>query len=473
MSGSNLGSGICFLVRRLGLDFFFGGLVNLNRPLDVVVDTMVGRTLTSTGFVTFTDLVTVTCAVRAPLSHEAGVLSVEIAPDARDVVWENAHIGKAWSSGREWTTEIIFGLGAILWSVPVTAIQALANLKSLSTIPGLSWISHAATGDFAAFLNGYLPVIALIALIAALPPIFTVVAAKYERRKSQSDIQHSVLKRFFYYQLANVYVTVTAGSILDSLAEILDHPSNAFAILGESVPTVVGYFVMFVMTKILAGLPFILLQVGPLLKRTISTLMCRDRVLTQRELDEEYQPIPLDLGQEYPNQLLIIVIMFTYATISPVILPVGALYFLAAFVVYKKQLLLVFSSTYESGGVFFPTACHRTLVGLVAAQVTLIGYTVLRQGFYQPLVLLPLPFYTVAMMTSFKHLFEDPGKYLSLERAIDLDKRNVEHPIKFFDATVYRQPNLVPKDLEAMPYRRAESDQSDAPGAEVAIEKVV
>jgi hypothetical protein len=396
-----------------------------------------------------------------------------MAPDRRDVVWKNAHIGRAWASGREWTTETIFGLGAVLWSVPVTAIQALANLKSLSTIPGLSWVSNVASGDFAAFLNGYLPVIALIALIAALPPVFTLVAAKYERRKSESDIQHSLLKRFFYYQLANVYVTVTAGSILDSLAEILDHPSNAFAILGESVPTVVGYFVMFVLTKILAGLPIILLQVGPLLKRTLSTLMCRDRVLTQRELDEAYKPVPLDLGREYPNQLLIIVIMFTYATISPVILPVGALYFLAAFVVYKKQLLLVFSSTYESGGIFFPTACNRTLVGLVAAQVTLIGYTVLRQGFYQPLVLLPLPFYTVAMMSSFKQLYEDPGQYLSLERAVDLDKRSAEHPLKQFDENVYRQPNLVPKDMEAMPYRRSESEQSDEIGEEIMSGKVV
>lgn len=453
-SGSmNLSSGLFLIVRKLGVDFFMGGLATLHRPFDVVVETMVGRTLTSTGFITFTDLASVTCAVRAPLTHEAGVLSVQMAPDSRDVEWNNAHIDKAWSNGRQWTADLFLAIGAVLWSVPVAAVQALANLDSLSTIPGLSWVTHATTSEFAAFLNGYLPVVALMGLIAALPPLFEWIASKVERRKSKSDTQHSVLKRFFYYQLANVYVTVTAGSILDSLAEILDHPSNAFTILGKSLPTVVGYFVMFLFTKILAGLPFTLLNVGPLVNRILSSLLCRERIMSQRELNEEYMPIPMRLGRQYPNQLLVIVIIFTYATISPVILPVGALYFLSAFVVYKKQLLLVYSSTYESGGSFFPTACHRTMVGLVAAQVTLIGYTVLRQGFYQPMVLLPLTFYTASMMSVFKHLYKDPGQYLSLERAVDLDKKSTEQVANAFDENVYRQPILVLEDLEPMPHR--------------------
>ena len=68
----NLSSGLFLIVRKLGVDFFMGGLATLHRPFDVVVDTMVGRTLTSTGFITFTDLASVTCAVRAPLTHEAG-----------------------------------------------------------------------------------------------------------------------------------------------------------------------------------------------------------------------------------------------------------------------------------------------------------------------------------------------------------------------------------------------------------------
>lgn len=98
---------------------------------DVVVDTMIGAPLSSTGFVTFTDLVTLTYAVRAPITHEAGVLQVAMAPDPRDIVWHNAHVNQSWKSGREWTANVFLCVGAILWSIPVTGIQALANLDEI------------------------------------------------------------------------------------------------------------------------------------------------------------------------------------------------------------------------------------------------------------------------------------------------------------------------------------------------------
>jgi hypothetical protein len=285
------------LVKQLGIDFFIGGLTDFHRQLDLVVDTFTGSTMSSTGFVTFTDLVSLTCAVRAPLSHEAGALQVQMAPEPADIEWNNAAVNQSWSKGREWTANVL-GFGALLWSVPVTGVQALANLKSLAQIPGMNWVSRFAEGDFVSFVNGYLPVIALLALIAVLPTMFRWVASTYELRKSFSDVQHANLNRYFYYQLANIYITLTAGSILDALAEILDHPSRAFEILGQSVPTVVGYFVLLVMTKLLAGLPFTLLRVIPLLRRLVMKMFCREMIMTQRELDDEYKPKPIRLGTE-------------------------------------------------------------------------------------------------------------------------------------------------------------------------------
>lgn len=110
----------------------------------------------------------------------------------------------------------------------------------------------------------------LLTIIMILPLVFHAVALHYEDRKTQSDIQKSIIGRFFYYQLANIYISVTAGSILDSLSEIVQHPSNILAILGKSLPNVVGYFATFIMTKILAGLPLILLRSGALVSRIVA-----------------------------------------------------------------------------------------------------------------------------------------------------------------------------------------------------------
>jgi Calcium-dependent channel, 7TM region, putative phosphate len=51
--------------------------------------------------------------------------------------------------------------------------------------------------------------------------------------------------------------------------------------------------------------------------------------------------------------------------------------------VYKKQILYVYAPIYESGGTFFPDACDRTLFGLMCGQLTLIGYTTIRQSYYE------------------------------------------------------------------------------------------
>ena len=54
---------------------------------------------------------------------------------------------------------------------------------------------------FSSFVNGYLPVVALLVIISVLPLIFETIAQKFENRKTKSDIQNSMLGRYFYYQV--------------------------------------------------------------------------------------------------------------------------------------------------------------------------------------------------------------------------------------------------------------------------------
>ena len=52
-------------------------------------------------------------------------------------------------------------------------------------------------GKFNAFVNGYLPVVALLTLITVLPYIFHWIAVVFEKRKTFSSVNNSVLKRLF------------------------------------------------------------------------------------------------------------------------------------------------------------------------------------------------------------------------------------------------------------------------------------
>ncbi|KAL7539932.1 hypothetical protein ACHAXR_009727 [Thalassiosira sp. AJA248-18] len=440
---------LLYILDRMGIDFISGAVNYVQQNIDEVVDSVVGVTCSSTGFITFTELSTLACAVKTPLFHKPDVLVVKMAPEPQDIIWENAHVNLAWSKGREWTANVLLGLGALLWSIPVASIQALATADQIATVPGMAWIATLNGGDVAAFVNGYLPVVLLLTIIMILPHIFYGVALHYEDRKTISDVQISIIGRYFYYQLANIFITVTAGSVLDSLGEIIEHPSNILAILGKSLPNVVGYFATFVMTKVFAGLPIILLRAPALSRMLFIKAFFREKFLTQAELDEAHYPrvhSQQTMPQEYPNLLLVIVICFVYSCISPIILPVGAAFFLGSWLVYKNQILIVFNPPYESGGTMFPMACHRTLVGLVCGQLTLIGYSIMRAGFYQIFCRFPLPIITIKMMDVFKKLYVIPGMCLSIERAVDLDAQtNVQSS---FSPDAYRQPVLTERFAE-------------------------
>lgn len=166
----------------------------------------------------------------------------------------------------------------------------------------------------------------------------------------------------------------------------------------------------------------VILRVGALSRYLMLRMIYRTKFLTQRELDNVYCVEPLYYGWEYPTQMLVVVICFTYAAISPIILIFGALYFIAALMVYKKQVLYVYTPSYESGGDLFPLVCDRTILGLICGQLTFMGYIIVRGGnIGQVLSTLPLIYYTLWTMRYFRSHFINPSKSLSLELARELD----------------------------------------------------
>ena len=124
----------------------------------------------------------------------------------------------------------------------------------------------------------------------------------------------------------------------------------------------------------------------------------------------------------------------------------------------------------------FPDACGYMLFGLLCSQMTLLGYCVIRQCFYEPLMLMPLPFITIWVSQYFRRNFGEAARQLSLERAVERDRvSNIKasQTVKrdgvlnspsyddrrtTFDRKLYRQPVLTATMVEPMSYRRNTPD---------------
>jgi hypothetical protein len=69
---------------RMGLDFVASIFRALNKQIEASLeDGVVASTMSATGFVTFLDLASTTCAASAPLTVKPNVLDVSVAPEPR------------------------------------------------------------------------------------------------------------------------------------------------------------------------------------------------------------------------------------------------------------------------------------------------------------------------------------------------------------------------------------------------------
>jgi uncharacterized protein YjeT (DUF2065 family) len=180
-------------------------------------------------------------------------MDVKTAPNPNDIIWDNLSIPQRQIQLRTTITDCTLVVGAIFWSFIVGFITTITNLESLSQ--RYTWLQTYQQTFLFQFLNNYLALGLLLILLGILPLIFDIIARNYEGRKSESEIQNTIMNRLFYYQLANVFVGLGIGSISSSINQIIESPSNILRIIGGSLPRFSLYFATLIATKTFTAIP--------------------------------------------------------------------------------------------------------------------------------------------------------------------------------------------------------------------------
>jgi hypothetical protein len=335
----------------------------------------------STAFVTFKSRVSKSVAYQMLLSHEHYQMVVKTAPNSKDIRWENVSIPNSQINARHQIAGMVFGILAIFWSAVVALIKAYSSLDDLAK--NNTWIESYQNSLVYKLLNEYLAVVVLLILLALLPFVFDFVARFYEGLKCESDIQDLIMTRYFYYQLANVYVTVTAGTIFGSINDIIQHPGNILTILGKSLPQVSIYFANMLIVKTLTGVPVEMLRIWQLLTVVGVRSLFDKNKFTRRELRTGvFMDYPMEYGWVYPNLLMVLMILTIYMCIAPFLMPCAMMYFAFAYAMYKYQLLYVFVNDYQAGGQMWYQVFNRSMIILICASLVLWGYLGLKKTYH-------------------------------------------------------------------------------------------
>lgn len=237
------------------------------------------------------------------------------APNPQDIIWKNITISKSQIELRKWIADLAFQFGAIFWSIVVAFIATISNLDSISQV--IPAIQQYSSTEFYILLNDYLALGLLVIILAVLPFVFDFVSRYYEGIKLESEIQNSIMTRYFYYLLANVYVAIGLGSIATSLNSIINSPTSILTILGLSLPSFSVYFTNLVIIKTFTGIPLEMLRVFPLLDIARVSVCINKKTVTRREMRTgAFADPPMLYGWIYPNLLMILMIMLTYSCVS-------------------------------------------------------------------------------------------------------------------------------------------------------------
>jgi len=257
-------------------------------------------------------------------------------------------------------------------------------------------------------------------------------------------VSKSVLDRGFGFQLINIYFTLLGSSLSSTIQDVLNEPGCLFQLLGSSVPAVAGYFIQLICINGLFGMMMELSRIP-----VFASVVFFEKVTSKNGASERSRRAlfvdaitQFSAALVYPALLLVLILNFTYATIVPFLSATCTLYFAIACTVYRYNYLYAYAPVYEAGGHLFPTLYNYVLTGLNFANVTMVGYMVIKEGFVQSimvLLLIPITEYYRGYMaeTHFKRMV-----FLGCEGSAAFDRENGDGLNTKFDDLLYRQPAL-------------------------------
>jgi hypothetical protein len=417
--------------------------------------------VTDKAFVVMRTFTAATIAIQSMHSSKPGAMQVSTAPEPRDVLWDNIYVSKGATRMRSLLGEFLVILIIVFYTFPVILVSLLVSESALISSSERLRQLHKASALFASAIAMVQP-LCIVTIQQLLPPLFMSVS-RLEGLIAFSDVQMRTFSRYFLFQVINVFlVTTVAGSIFDTIANIVEHPEAAFEMLGNSLPRMSSFFITFVTIKAFFGLGVELVRTMALIQATIRCFLIPDPTLrTSRSIvagmraidDPGWFPFHKILAQD----LLVVVIAVVFAVVAPLVLLPCAAFFIFSRIMWTHHHLYIYESCFESGGQFWPKIFRRFIFGLIIAQMTITGQFILKEARHEAYATIALMFMTYLFLRSTRARYDPTSSTLPLEVAtvMDISITQEEEARRRAQEAPVVEPNLRP------PVASARSHESD------------
>lgn len=403
------------------------------------------------------------CAQRARAARSAPHADVDV--DALAARVAPSRVARVQVRARHRFVLMLTNVAIFFWSFPITLTSALGTLLTAPDSRLLRDffmpVALLAGGETSLYFETSLARLAVVALqlglLTLVPIALTAVGERWEGAKTYSTVQRTLLRSYTAFSLINVYVTVLAPSggnalysyvqsAVRSPRDVLDLAVGAVGALADALPRVAAYCCELLIAKALIGLPLEFARPWPLLQWAVATRCGRRRPFApaappgaaaadadgapaapRASAHAGFVPPPfygfdqLEVGWVLPPLVMSFHMAALYAVISPLLLPVTALYFGLAALVLDHNARHAYRTTREGGAMWWPTAVSMVVWGLGGSQLLLIAYLAIRQAYAPAALCAPLPALSWRFLAHLRRKHAEPAAFLALDAAARRD----------------------------------------------------
>jgi hypothetical protein len=320
---------------------------------------------------------------------------------------------------RKWIAVFCYVIIGIFWSALVSLLSTFGVVSGEQL---KEWGVDPSTEAYTLFVR-LIPITLQLGLLALVPVLVQFTGEHLEGIQTNTALQDVTFSRYFLFQMVNILVTVGSVSYFTFLDEY--SLSDVPTLLVDTFPRTGAYFIEFILIKTMFGCAWELARAWPGIQMMLALCCSDSRQWTKRSLRQAYLSCPETLfGWIYPSVLSVMVISFTYQVVTPVVSLFAFAFFSIAELVYKNNLLFVYSSKSQSGGLLWNSVFTRMISGLIFAHFLLSCYLLVKQAFWQQAVMYMLILADLTFMVYAQRAYERPSMVVPLNVAAKKDQRD-------------------------------------------------
>lgn len=380
------------------IDYYTNRVQSLEQQIETARDAYDALTSKPYGFVSYPSI---------PIAHQ--IIKVNksrrlfLSPRPSDILWSNLTRGVAKRSTNRFFGNVIFVTLCILWTVPNALIATfISNLYNLGSV--WPWFQGQLNDHptFWAVIQGVLGPVLLALFFLILPSIMRRIS-EWEGSLTRNARERKVFHKLFLFFFINNFLIFTLFGVLWNFVQttIVDTAQDAkgfngfwtalknskfFDGLADAIVATSSFWILYVSQRNLGCLLDLVQAWDLFLKWFKRTFLAP----TPREMIEWSAPQNFDYAVYYNTFLYNFVICISYATLAPLVLPFGLIFFTVSCFTYKYAMLYVCVTKVESGGAFWRVLVNRLLLSAGFSNAILFLVIWVKIGIYTAIAIVPI-----------------------------------------------------------------------------------